>query len=158
MLVTHSCDVYFCQQFVVTRLMESCQHYVVTKQSNLTHWHPVLGWFSQSMDYSLHEAMPYVKTQLYLLWNGPMVSVLLGQTLRELVENSTESGSEGPSSSAGSSNILRRALDHRANRTNAAKHLRKLGSPECTKVALLCSLYQTALATLTQLKLDILTG
>lgn len=144
--------------FVVTRLMESCQHYVVTKQSNLTHWHPVLGWFSQSMDYSLHEAMPYVKTQLYLLWSGPMVSVLLGQTLHELVDSSTDSGSEGHSSSAGSSNILRRALDHRANRTNAAKHLRKLGSPECTKVALLCSLYQTALATLTQLKLDILTG
>jgi ubiquitin-protein ligase E3 B len=140
--------------------MESCQHYVVTKQSNLTHWHPVLGWFAQSMDYSLHEAMPYVKTQLYLLWSGPVVSVLLGQTLSELVDNATDNGSEGPcsSSSIGSSNILRRALDHRTNRTNAAKHHRKLGSPECTKVALLCSLYQTALGTLTQLKLDILTG
>lgn len=87
--------------------MESCQHYVVTKQSNLTHWHPVLGWFSQSMAYSLHEAMSYVKTQLHLLWSGPIVSVLLGQTLHELVEGSTDSGSESPSSSAGCSNILR---------------------------------------------------
>lgn len=144
--------------FVMTRLMESCQHYVVTKQSNLTHWHPVLGWFAQSMDYSLHEAMPFVKTQLYVLWSGPMVSLLLGQTLSELVENVAENGSEGPSASGGSSNILKRALDHRSNRTNATKHHRKLGSPECTKVALLCSLYQTALGTLTQLKLDILTG
>jgi ubiquitin-protein ligase E3 B len=87
-----------------------------------------------------------------------MVSVLLGQTLCELVENSIDVASEGPSSSGGSSNILRRALDHRANRANAAKHHRKLDSPECTKVALLCTLYQTALATLTQMKLDILTG
>ncbi|PNF41016.1 hypothetical protein B7P43_G08820 [Cryptotermes secundus] len=144
--------------FVVTRLMESCQHYVVTKQSNLTYWHPVLGWFAQSMGHSLHEAMPFVKTQLYMLWSGPMVSLLLGQTLSELVENVTENSSEGPSAGGGSSNILKRALDHRSNRTNAAKHHRKLGSPECTKVALLCSLYQTALGTLTQLKLDILTG
>lgn len=89
-----------------------------------------------------------------------MVSVLLGQTLSELVENTPDNISEGPgsSSSGGTSNILRRALDHRVNRTNAAKHHRKLGSPECTKVALLCSIYQTALGTLTQLKLDILTG
>jgi ubiquitin-protein ligase E3 B len=138
--------------------MESCQHYVVTKQSNLTHWHPVLGWFAQSMDCSLHEAMPLVKTQLYLLWSGPMVSLLLGQTLSELVENVAENGSDGPSSSGASGNILKRALDHRSNRTSATKHHRKLGSSECTKVALLCSLYQTALGTLTQLKLDILTG
>lgn len=54
------------------------------------------------------------------------------------------------------SNLLRRALE-RTNKTNASKY-RKLGSPDCTKVALLSSLYQTALGTLTQLRLDILTG
>ncbi|XP_067010981.1 ubiquitin-protein ligase E3B isoform X2 [Anabrus simplex] len=137
--------------FVVTRLLESCQHYVVTKQSNLTHWHPVLGWFAQSMDYSLHEAMPHVKEQLHLLWSCPVVSVMLGSTLSELVDLESPSAPTAPSS-----NILRRALlDHR---TNVTKHHRKLGSPECTKVAMLCSLYQTALGTLTQLRLDILTG
>jgi hypothetical protein len=36
-------------QVVVTGLLESCQNYVVSKQSNLTHWHPVLGWFAQPM-------------------------------------------------------------------------------------------------------------
>jgi ubiquitin-protein ligase E3 B len=87
-----------------------------------------------------------------------MVSLLLGQTLSELVENVAENISEVPSSSGGSSNILKRALDHRSNRTSAPKHLRKVGSSECTKVAFLCSLYQTALGTLTQMKLDILTG
>lgn len=61
------------------------------------------------------------------------------------------------------SNLLRRALDHRSTRAAAAAaaakgHQRRLGSSESTKIALLCSLYQTALATLTQLKLDILTG
>lgn len=55
--------------------------------------------------------------------------------------------------------IYRRALEARTNRANAAKQLRnKLGSPETTKVALICTLYHTALHTLTQLRLDILTG
>lgn len=51
-----------------------------------------------------------------------------------------------------------RALENRVNRASSAKSYRKLGSPEFTKVALVCSLYQTALSTLTQLALDILTG
>ncbi|GLH04043.1 E3 ubiquitin-protein ligase Nedd-4 [Gryllus bimaculatus] len=143
---------------VVRKLLERCQNYVVTKQSNLTHWHPVLGWFAQSMDYNLHEAMPHVKTQLHLLWSVQFVSVLLGQTLAELVENA-DIVPETPSPPAStSSNILRRALDHRNTRSSAPKHHRKIGSPECTKVAHICTLYQTALGTLTQLKLDILTG
>nr|CAD7569227.1 unnamed protein product [Timema californicum] len=242
--------------FVISRMLESCQNYVVSKQSNLTYWHPVLGWFAQNMDYGLHEAMPSVKVQLYMLWSGCVVNVILassiqfpspnpilssiqftspylylelvisssphytlsralsippqelvadglqtttvvvyavtsaseegceewglgippshkashcpvvGHTLSELVETGPEGVSESYGGAAGtsstsaatSSNLLRRALDHRTNKANAAKHHRKLGSPECTKVALLCSLYQTALGTLTQLRLDILTG
>ncbi|CAG2064216.1 unnamed protein product, partial [Timema podura] len=64
--------------FVISRMLESCQNYVVSKQSNLTYWHPVLGWFAQNMDYGLHEAMPSVKVQLYMLWSGCVVNVILG--------------------------------------------------------------------------------
>lgn len=66
--------------------MDSCQHYVVTKQSNLTHWHPVLGWFSQGMDAGLQESIPYIKQQLYLLWSQPVVSTLLGSALTEALD------------------------------------------------------------------------
>lgn len=54
--------------------------------------------------------------------------------------------------------IFRRALESRVNKVNTQKYHRFLGSPEVRKVVLLCSLYQTALNTLTQLRLDILTG
>lgn len=64
---------------VITSLMESCQNYVVSKQSNLTHWHPVLGWFAQPMDSALNAAMPFIKSQLHLLWNSQVVSTLLGK-------------------------------------------------------------------------------
>ncbi len=37
-------------QVMVTRLLECCSKYVQSKKSHLTHWHPVLGWFSQKTD------------------------------------------------------------------------------------------------------------
>lgn len=43
-------------------------------------------------------------------------------------------------------------------RANSSKHYRKLGSPDCTKAALICSMYHTALLTMKQINLDILTG
>lgn len=62
----------------MTGLLESCQNYVVSKQSNLTHWHPVLGWFAQPMDTALHAAMQHVKIQLHLMWNNQVIGILLG--------------------------------------------------------------------------------
>ncbi|XP_063241461.1 ubiquitin-protein ligase E3B isoform X2 [Bacillus rossius redtenbacheri] len=142
---------------VISRLLESIQNYVVSKRSKTTFWNPVLGWFAQSVDYSVYEAMPHVKEQLFLLWSDSMVEGLVSRPLARLAEANHDV--ESPGFSAGTSgNILRRALEHRSNRTSASKHQRKLGSPECTKVALLCSLYQVALGTMTQLRLDILTG
>ncbi|XP_034250724.1 ubiquitin-protein ligase E3B [Thrips palmi] len=140
---------------VVTRLLESCMHYVMQKQSPLAHWHPVLGWFAQSTDAYAQEAMPLVKQQLHLLWSGSLVKLLLGQILAEFSEKSQI---EEEARSPAPTNIIRRALENRVNRASSAKSYRKLGSPEFTKVALVCSLYQTALSTLTQLSLDILTG
>ena len=35
---------------VIKNLLDLCGQYVTAKKSNLTHWHPVLGWFSVSMD------------------------------------------------------------------------------------------------------------
>lgn len=36
---------------VLIHMLSYCQKYVSQKKSNLTHWHPVLGWFSQTVDY-----------------------------------------------------------------------------------------------------------
>nr|XP_023030496.1 ubiquitin-protein ligase E3B [Leptinotarsa decemlineata] len=145
---------------VVTGLLESCQNYVVSKQSTLTHWHPVLGWFAQPMDPSLHAAMDHIKVQLHLLWNVEIVQILLGNSLAELV-----SGSEPPGQSLSptlttfsGSNFFKKVLESRGNRMTTQKSYRALGSPEVHRIVLICSLYHTALNTLTQLQLDILTG
>lgn len=76
----------------------------------------------------------------------------------ELVEKETPPQMEQQSTSV-STNIFKRAfLEARTNKNNSNKCYRKLGSPETTRIALICSLYHTALLTLTQVKLDILTG
>lgn len=36
---------------MLIQMLSYCQKYVSQKKSNLTHWHPVLGWFSQTVDY-----------------------------------------------------------------------------------------------------------
>ncbi|KZC11880.1 Ubiquitin-protein ligase E3B [Dufourea novaeangliae] len=144
--------------FVVTKMLEACQQYVVAKQSNLTHWHPILGWLAQKVDTTLQEPIPYVKTQLASLWTGRIVTQLIGQPLTELIEKEIPPSVEQQSTSVGT-NIFRRAfLEARTNRNNNTKNYRKLGSPETTRIALICSLYQIALHTLTQMKMEILTG
>ncbi|XP_044002807.1 ubiquitin-protein ligase E3B [Aphidius gifuensis] len=146
--------------FVVTKMLESCQQYVVSKQSNLTHWHPVLGCFAQPVDSSLYGAIIYTKVQLAYLWSGKIIAQLIGKPLIEIVQNENNPiHIELQTTSVTSTNIFRRTfMESRTNRANNNKNYKKLGSNETTKIALICSLYQTALHTLTQMKLDILTG
>ncbi|XP_035458501.2 ubiquitin-protein ligase E3B [Spodoptera frugiperda] len=150
---------------VVTRFLDSCQQYVVCKKGNLSNWHPILGWFSQGLDNFLPPAMGNLRNQLSLLWAAPLLKKLLATPLKDMIDAGV-SGEEGagpsqPSTPVQSNNpaaIIRRAIEARTNRSNANKHYRKLGSPDCTKTALICSMYHTALQTMTQVKLDILTG
>ncbi|XP_022819647.1 ubiquitin-protein ligase E3B [Spodoptera litura] len=150
---------------VVTRFLDSCQQYVVCKKGNLSNWHPILGWFSQGLDNFLPPAMGNLRNQLSLLWAAPLLKKLLATPLKDMIDAGV-TGEEGagpsqPSTPVQSNNpaaIIRRAIEARTNRSNANKHYRKLGSPDCTKTALICSMYHTALQTMTQVKLDILTG
>ncbi|XP_066246822.1 ubiquitin-protein ligase E3B [Euwallacea similis] len=145
---------------VVTGLLESCQNYVVSKQSALTHWHPVLGWFAQPMDPGLHAAIPHIKVQLHLLWHVEVMQILLGNFLSELVQGVEPPQQLSPtqSSTFSGGNFLKKMLENRGPKTLTQKNYRSLGSPEVHRVVLICSLYYTALHTLTQLQLDILTG
>lgn len=62
----------------------------------------------------------------------------------------------------GSGNLLKRALERTSSKSTQSKasnkQWRKLGSSEVAKVAIVCSMYHSALQTLSQLKLDILSG
>lgn len=90
-----------------------------------------------------------------------MIDILLGRFLAALVEGVEPpqvASSPTHNSHFSGTSFFKRALESRSNKTNTIKTYRSLGSPEVHRVVLICSLYHTALNTLTQMQLDILTG
>ncbi|XP_059171742.1 ubiquitin-protein ligase E3B-like [Physella acuta] len=140
---------------VMIRLLENCHKYVQNKKSNLTHWHPVLGWFSQNTDVSLHESMPYVVRQLQLLWSDKMIRLMFA-VLLEYTETSPVLDTEQTPSK--NKNILKKALGKASSSKVSTTQKIKLDSGIAFSTCLPCSLYQQIINTLTQLKMDILGG
>ncbi|MGH0183681.1 UNVERIFIED_CONTAM: hypothetical protein FKN15_012875 [Acipenser sinensis] len=88
----------------LTDMLSYCQRYVSQKKSNLTHWHPVLGWFSQTVDYGLNESMPLVTKQLQYLWGVTVIRTLFSDVLSKKLENQ-EPAQSGAQSSTQQTNL-----------------------------------------------------
>uniref|UniRef100_A0A665TJW9 Ubiquitin-protein ligase E3B n=1 Tax=Echeneis naucrates TaxID=173247 RepID=A0A665TJW9_ECHNA len=138
----------------LTDMLSYCQRYVSQKKSNLTHWHPVLGWFSQTVDYGLNESMPLVTKQLQYLWGVSVIRTLFSDVLSKKLE------SQEPTPPPPQPNLFKRAFQKSASVRNILKPVggKRVDSAEVQKVCSICVLYQTALSTLTQIRLQILTG
>lgn len=155
-------------QCLVSRLLEHCQRYVASKQSNLTQWHPILGWFSSgdksNSTLDVQETTPLVKQQLAFLWTNPLAQHLIAcLPTAEREEQSTNPRMEAMQDDKNLVTAFKRAMSNSKSSknhqvVNKSQAFRKLGSPEVTRVALVASMYQTALCTLTQMRMDILTG
>uniref|UniRef100_A0A3P8U1Q6 Ubiquitin-protein ligase E3B n=1 Tax=Amphiprion percula TaxID=161767 RepID=A0A3P8U1Q6_AMPPE len=148
----------------LTDMLSYCQRYVSQKKSNLTHWHPVLGWFSQTVDYGLNESMPLVTKQLQHLWGVSVIRTLFSDVLSKKLE-SQEPTPPPPQPSTSQNNLpvknlFKRAFQKSASVRNILKPVggKRVDSAEVQKVCSICVLYQTALSTLTQIRLQILTG
>uniref|UniRef100_A0A667ZNA1 Ubiquitin-protein ligase E3B n=1 Tax=Myripristis murdjan TaxID=586833 RepID=A0A667ZNA1_9TELE len=148
----------------LTDMLSYCQRYVSQKKSNLTHWHPVLGWFSQTVDYGLNESMPLVTKQLQYLWGVPVIRTLFSDVLSKKLESQEPTPPpQQPSTSQNNipvKNLFKRAFQKSASVRNILKPVggKRVDSAEVQKVCSICVLYQTALSTLTQIRLQILTG
>lgn len=141
------------------KLLQSIPHSVGPKGGTFSQWHELLGWFSPSPDTPLNENLSLIKKQLYLLWGHRTVKILLGDNLKELSMGYEKIEYTVPQQGTG--NLLKRALERTSSKSTqnkASKPWRKLGCPEISKVAIVCAMYHAALQTLSQLKLDILSG
>uniref|UniRef100_U3K255 Ubiquitin-protein ligase E3B n=1 Tax=Ficedula albicollis TaxID=59894 RepID=U3K255_FICAL len=195
---------------VLIQMLSYCQKYVSQKKSNLTHWHPVLGWFSQTVDYGLNESMPLLTKQLQHLWGVHMIRILFSDVLsKKLLENQETAQLPAqpispqnslpmksqfwmdlgffcpcvcvvcvclllenqetaqlpaqpisPQNSLPMKNLFKRAFQKSASVRNILKPVggKRVDSAEVQKVCSICVLYQTTLTTLTQIRLQILTG
>ena len=153
----------------LSQLLSALGQYVTARQSPLSHWHPVLGWFSVSLDRHLQASLGLVRTQLARLWS-PECLVVITSHLHGLaaspppvsppqvvVNSPVESGKMF------GVKMMRQALEKTkttvaATTSTMAAPVNRLGGPASTKVALVCALYQTACQTLSQLRIDILNG
>ncbi|GAB0093851.1 ubiquitin-protein ligase E3B [Sergentomyia squamirostris] len=145
---------------VATKLLHSIPASVGPKSGAFTQWHELLGWFSPSGHdvVTATENLPAIKRQIHLLWSHRSVKILLGDSLKMLTVNCDKADIYVPQPSSNSS-LLKRALERTASKGSAqAKSWRKLGSSEVTRVSLVAAMYNAALSTLAQLKLDILSG
>ncbi|XP_059749589.1 ubiquitin-protein ligase E3B isoform X3 [Balaenoptera ricei] len=148
---------------LLTQMLCYCQKYVSQKKSNLTHWHPVLGWFSQSVDYGLNESMPLVTRQLQFLWGVPLIRIFFSDILsKKLLENQepVHAPPASPQNVLPVKTLLKRAFQKSASVRNILRPVggKRVDSAEVQKVCNICVLYQTSLTTLTQIRLQILTG
>ncbi|XP_007953188.1 ubiquitin-protein ligase E3B [Orycteropus afer afer] len=148
---------------MLTQMLCYCQKYVSQKKSNLTHWHPVLGWFSQSVDYGLNKSMPLIIKQLQFLWGVPLIRIFFSDILSKKLLESQETAQVQPASPQNVlpvKNLLKRAFQKSASVRNILRPVggKRVDSAEVQKVCNICVLYQTSLTTLTQIRLQILTG
>lgn len=142
---------------VVSQLLGYCQQYVQSKRSNLTHWHPVLGWFAQKADSSLNEAMPLVTNQLAELWSMKMINLLFEPLFcYASTVDSCDATGRAQSFSPSAKNFLKKAFDKVSSHQNSAKL--KVDNSTVTMTCQACGVYLMALQTLAQLRLDIMAG
>lgn len=134
---------------VVTKLLYYCQSYVAKKQSNLTNWHPVLGWFKQPTDERLNSSISHVRQQLQSLWSRKVVNLLfedlmvMTETENQEAKNREDKGNKKPWSRM---------------RGRSRSGQASLSSSQTDLILKACVMYQTVLSTFSQIKLDILTG
>lgn len=147
--------------FVCMRLLQSIPNTVGPKGGAVSQWHELLGWFAPSPETPQNENLSLVKKQIYLLWSHRIVKLLLVNELKELSVGYEKV--EFPNPQTGSTNLFKRALERNAAKVTAStskagKPWRKIGSNEVSRMAIVCEMYYAALNTLSQLKLDILSG
>lgn len=109
----------------------------------------------------VQETTPLVKQQLSFLWTAPLVQQLIAclPVAERQEHNNPDPRKETPDDKNLVTAFKKALGNSKTNKGNQiAAPVRKLGSPEVTQVALVASMYQTALSTLTQMRMDILTG
>lgn len=127
-----------------------------------TQWHELLGWHTPTTDPAQNQNVALMKKQFHMLWSHRSIKLLLGNKLNDVNRNYIRMEFQTPNQPS-SSNLLRRALERNAIRNPSFSKTgkitwRKLDSSETIQISRVCALYYAGLNTLSQLKMDILTG
>ncbi len=105
--------VVYCLQDVFTTLTSVCDSSRLSKGTHACSWHPFFGWINADIDrrYLIHlllhvfstccftifpcrnvEGLNLIQKQFQLLWNGPMVEMIVGTPLLRVSNSLTSKG------------------------------------------------------------------
>ncbi|KRF99210.1 uncharacterized protein Dwil_GK12351, isoform B [Drosophila willistoni] len=145
-----------------TALLELIPNTVATK-GVFTQWHELLGWHTPGTEPAQNQNVALIKKQFHMLWDSRCIKLLLGDLLKDINLNYERIEFQSPQQPS-TSNLLRRAIERSSARgvnmssRPSKQQWRKLDNPEVLQVARICGMYYAALNTLSQMKLNILTG
>ncbi|XP_068149588.1 ubiquitin-protein ligase E3B isoform X2 [Drosophila tropicalis] len=145
-----------------TALLELIPNTVATK-GVFTQWHELLGWHTPGTEPAQNQNVTLIKKQFHMLWDSRCIKLLLGDLLKDINLNYERIEFQSPQQPS-TSNLLRRAIERSSTRgvnmssRPSKQQWRKLDNPEVLQVARICGMYYAALNTLSQMKLNILTG
>ncbi|XP_016973174.1 ubiquitin-protein ligase E3B isoform X2 [Drosophila rhopaloa] len=149
-----------------TSLLELIPNTVTTK-GVFTQWHELLGWHTPGPEPAQNQNVALIKKQFHMLWDHRCIKLLLGDLLKEINKNYERIEFQSPQQPS-TSNLLRRALERSSTRgvnlmggvscKPCKQQWRKLDNADVVQVSRICGMYYAALNTLSQMKLDILTG
>ncbi|KAH8378895.1 hypothetical protein KR009_001935 [Drosophila setifemur] len=150
-----------------TSLLEIIPNTVTTK-GVFTQWHELLGWHTPGPEPAQNQNVALIKKQFHMLWDHRCIKTLLGDLLKEINQNYERIEFQSPQQPS-TSNLLRRALERSSTRgvclvgggassKQTKQQWRKLDNGDVLQVSRICGMYYAALNTLSQMKLDILTG
>lgn len=106
----------------MTRFLEWCQQLVVGKQSQLSSWHPVLGWVvggAGGPGGSGHGGAAKARGQLGRLWGAALLKRLLAEPLQHCMETLPQPPVQQQTATTSTNaavNFVRRAIEARTNR------------------------------------------
>ncbi|KAH8384380.1 hypothetical protein KR200_000365 [Drosophila serrata] len=152
----------FVPQETTTSLLELIPNTVTTK-GVFTQWHELLGWHTPGPEPAQNQNVALIKKQFHMLWDHRCIKMLLGDLLKDINRNYERIEFQSPQQPS-TSNLLRRALERSSTRGGGAsskqakQQWRRLDNAEVLQVSRICGMYYAALNTLSQMKLDILTG
>ena len=137
---------------VTTKILADIRSFVSQDKSPLASWHPIFGWYKENCDSQLNVSISRVTKQLQVLWKRDTIQIFF-QSLPSLqleAEKTTAKNKAGD----GPKKLLARLITGRFTSRQEAN----LSSPEVVQIRNTCVLFELVLNSLTQLKMDVLTG
>ncbi|MFH4976867.1 hypothetical protein AB6A40_003576 [Gnathostoma spinigerum] len=147
---------------VMYMLLIRCDDFIVKEKGDQNYWHPIFGWYCESIDQSIEDSFPLVSKQLRYLWSKSIISCLFNKALlshqnrSSLASTASTSRITSPIFDSSIQKLLKKFNNLRTETQSGTGSAHQLSVPSLT--AIVCLLYHNAILIMSNLHSDILAG